>query len=198
MTDIVLEYGQTVLTLLDDLDRTSLADATRQLEEQAEAGLADGGFAPDAQLIERAAEMRYFGQEHSLEVSIDGVASIEEVRARFDEAHTRRYGHQMGDPVQLVNIRVRGIGREAKPELPEIAKRDGAGLVPTGTRQAYCFAQNGSAEFAVYDRNDLRGGDVVAGPAIVEEATTTIVFFSDQSASVDEFGQLVISRETSS
>ena len=195
MTDIVQEYGQTVLTLLDDLDMASLADATRQLEGQAQAGLADGGFAADAQLIERSAEMRYFGQEHSLEVSIDGVASLDDVRTRFDEAHTRRYGHQMDDPVQLVNIRVRGIGRESKPELPEIAKRNGAGLAPTGTRQAYCFAQNGGAEFAVYDRNDLRCGDVVAGPAVVEEATTTIVFFSDQTARVDEFGQLVISRE---
>ncbi len=198
MTDIVQEYGQTVLTLLDNLDMASLADATRQLESQAQGDLADGGFAPDVRLIERSAEMRYFGQEHSLEVSIDGVASLDELRARFNEAHSRRYGHQMDDPIQLVNLRVRGIGRESKPELPEVPARDGAGPVPTGTRLAYCFSQNGSVEFAVYDRNDLRNGDVVAGPAIVEEATTTIVFFSDQSASVDKFGQLVISRESSS
>jgi len=195
MTDIVQEYSQTILTLLDDLDMASLAGATRQLEQQAEAGLADGGFAPEARLIERSAEMRYFGQEHSLEVSIDGVASLADVRARFDEAHIRRYGHQMDDPVQLVNIRVRGIGREAKPELPEIAKRDGAGPVPTGTRQAYCFAVGGSAPFAVYSRDDLCAGDVLAGPAIVEEATTTIIFFSDQVATIDKFGQIVISRE---
>ncbi len=198
MTDIVEEYSQTILTLLDDLNMASLADATGQLESQAEGGLADGGFAPEARLIERSAEMRYFGQEHSLEVSIDGVASLDEVRARFDEAHTRRYGHQMGDPVQLVNIRVRGIGRETKPELPEIAQRDGVGPDPTGTRQAYCFAAGGSAPFAVYRRDDLRAGDVIAGPAIVEEATTTIIFFSDQSANVDKFGQLVISQEASS
>ncbi|MCZ6592488.1 MAG: hydantoinase/oxoprolinase family protein [Alphaproteobacteria bacterium] len=196
MTDIVQEYGQTVLTLLDDLDMAGLADATRQLESQAQAGLTDGGFAADRQLIERAAEMRYFGQEHSLEVSIDGVLSIEELRTRFDEAHRRRYGHAMEDPVQLVNLRVRGIGRESKPELPKVPARAGkAGPVPTGTRQAYCFARGGDAAFRVYDRNDLRHGDVVAGPAIVEEATTTIVFFSDQAARVDEFGQLVISRE---
>lgn len=198
MTDIVQEYGQTVLTLLDDLDMASLADATGQLESQAEDGLVDGGFAAEARLIERSAEMRYFGQEHSLEVSIDGVASLDDVRTRFDEAHTRRYGHQMDDPVQLVNIRVRGIGREAKPELPEIAKRDGAGPEPKGTRDAYCFAKGGSVPFAVYSRDDLCAGDVLAGPAIVEEATTTIIFFSDQAAAIDKFGQIVITREASS
>ena len=195
MTDIVQEYGQTVLTLLDDLDSTGLAAATAQLEEQAEAGLVEGGFAPEVRLIERSAEMRYFGQEHSLEVSIDGVASLEELRARFDDAHSRRYGHAMADPVQLVHLRVRGIGREAKPELPEIAERDGVGPEPKGARDAYCFAAGGSVPFTVYDRDDLCAGDVLAGPAIVEEATTTIIFFSDQTATIDKFGQIVIGLE---
>ena len=195
MTDIVQEYGQTVLTLLDDLDSTGLAAATAQLEEQAEAGLVEGGFAPEVRLIERSAEMRYFGQEHSLEVSIDGVASLEELRTRFDEAHRRRYGHAMADPVQLVHLRVRGIGRETKPELPEIAEREGVGPEPKGARDAYCFAAGGSVPFTVYDRDDLCAGDVLAGPAIVEEATTTIIFFSDQTATIDKFGQIVIGLE---
>ena len=195
MTDIVQEYSQTILTLLDDLDMESLADATRQLEDQAQTGLADGGFAADVRFIERSAEMRYFGQEHNLEVSIDGVASLDELRVRFDEAHSRRYGHQMGDPVQLVNIRVRGIGRETKPELPEIAKREGAGPTANSSRNAYCFATGGRTEFSVYRRDELCAGDVVAGPAVVEEATTTIIFFSDQSAVIDEFGQIVITQE---
>ncbi len=195
MTDIVQEYSQTILTLLEDLDMESLAGATSQLEDQAQTGLADGGFAPDVRFIERSAEMRYFGQEHNLEVSIDGVASLDELRVRFDEAHSRRYGHQMGDPVQLVNIRVRGIGRETKPELPEIATRDGAGPTAKGSRDAYCFATGGRAAFSVYRRDDLCAGDVVAGPAIVEEATTTIIFFSDQSAVIDKFGQIVITQE---
>ncbi|MDH3739894.1 MAG: hydantoinase/oxoprolinase family protein, partial [Alphaproteobacteria bacterium] len=198
MTDIVQEYSQTILTLLDDLDMESLADATRQLEDQAQAGLAEGGFAPDVRLIERSAEMRYFGQEHSLEVSIDGVASLDELRARFNDAHSRRYGHQMVDPVQLVNIRVRGIGREAKPELPEIAARGGVALEPKGTRDAYCFATGAPAQFSIYSRDDLCAGDVLAGPAIVEEATTTIIFFSDQTARIDAFGQIVITQEASS
>lgn len=198
MTDIVQEYSQTILTLLDDLDMASLADATRQLEDQAQQGLEDGGFESAVRVIERSAEMRYFGQEHSLEVSLDGVASLEELRTRFDEAHSRRYGHKMGDPAQLVNIRVRGIGRESKPELPEVPKRDSGNPIARANREAYCFATGGNETFGVYRRDDLCAGDVVAGPAIVEEATTTIIFFSDQTATVDSIGQIVITQEAQS
>ena len=90
---------------------------------------------------------------------------------------------------------MRGIGREAKPKLPEIAEREGVGPNPKGARDAYCFAAGGSVPFAVYNRDDLCAGDVLAGPAIVEEATTTIIFFSDQTATIDSFGQIVIARE---
>jgi N-methylhydantoinase A len=38
----------------------------------------------------------------------------------------------------------------------------------------------------------------VPGPAIVEEATTTLVFFSDQHASVDQFGHLLITSANQS
>ena len=171
MTDIVQEYAQTVLLLLDDIE---MADLTKA-----------------------AAELRYFGQEHSLEVSIDGADSLDEVRKRYDEAHLRRYGHAMEDAVQLVNLRVRGIGREPKPDLPRIDDRGAnAAPAPRATRTAYCFAKGDAAEFAIYDRDKLLAGDILPGPAVIEEATTTVVYFSDQTATIDPFGQIVITPET--
>ena len=196
MTDIVQEHGQTVLALLDDIDMAALDGAGATLAEQATEDLAAGGFAPADRAIERAAELRYFGQEHVLEVSLDGLADLVGLRQRFDDAHESRYGHRMADPVQLVNLRVRGIGRETRPQLPEIAARNGSGgPVPRATRRAWCFAVGDAVDFAVYDRAGLCAGDVLAGPAIVEEPTTTIIYYSDQSATVDRFGQLNIQRE---
>ena len=197
MTDIVQEYAQTVLLLLDDIEMADLTKAAGELADSARADLVDAGFPKAAQLVEQAAELRYFGQEHSLEVSIDGADSLDEIRARYDEAHLRRYGHAMEDPVQLVNLRVRGIGREPKPELPRIDER-GAGKAPAprAARTAYCFATGDTAAFAIYDRASLLAGDVLPGPAVIEEATTTVVYFSDQTATIDPFGQIVITPET--
>ena len=59
-------------------------------------------------------------------------------------------------------------------------------------RKAFCFAIRATVDFAVYDREDLRDGDIVQGPAIIEENTTTLVFFSDQRVSVDKYGHLFI------
>ena len=142
------------------------------------------------------AELRYFGQEHSLEVSIDGVSSLEEIKTRFNEAHSRRYGHSMSDPVQLVNIRVRGIGQESKPTLNEIVNRASGESIPQlDNRLAYCFATGELVEFSVYDRGVLMSGDKLPGPAIIEETTTTTVFYSDQKAEIDKYGQIIITQE---
>ncbi|MCX8230760.1 MAG: hydantoinase/oxoprolinase family protein [Alphaproteobacteria bacterium] len=197
MTDIVQEYAQTVLLLLDDIEMSDLMSAAAKLSDKARADLASGGFAESTQFVEHAAELRYFGQEHSLEVSIDGAASLDEIRERYDDSHRRRYGHAMEDAVQLVNLRVRGIGREPKPDLPRIAERP-AGATPKSytTRRAYCFAVGGPAEFAIYDRTTLLAGDTLPGPAVIEEPTTTVVYFSDQTATIDQFGQIVITPET--
>ena len=38
-------------------------------------------------------------------------------------------------------------------------------------------------------------GDNLPGPAILEETTATTVFYSDQKAEVDKYGQIIITRE---
>ena len=67
---------------------------------------------------------------------------------------------------------------------------------PRATRSAYCFAAGGPADFAIYDRTTLMAGDSLPGPAVIEEATTTVVYFSDQTAAIDVFGQIVITPQT--
>ena len=196
MTDIVQEYAQTVLLLLDDIEMIDLTSAISELAISAKSDLSKGGFSENFQFIERFAELRYFGQEHTLEVSIDGISSLDEIRKRFNEDHFHRYGHSMNDPVQLVNIRVRGTGQESKPNLNEISIRPFVKPIPQlGTRTAYCFASGRLVEFAVYDREALMAGDNLPGPAILEETTATTVFYSDQKAEVDKDGQIIITRE---
>ncbi|MDR9432217.1 MAG: hydantoinase/oxoprolinase family protein, partial [Natronomonas sp.] len=94
-------------------------------------------------------------------------------------------------PVEAVHLRVRGIGTTEKPELAAVDV-SGAADPHLGSREAYCFAERETVEFGEYDRDGLAPGTTVAGPAIVREPTTSIVFHSDQRATVDEYGHLVI------
>lgn len=197
MTDLMQEYSETAVGLLSHVGMNNVRGVAQRLSRQADEALARGGFAVADRSIEWAASLRYFGQEHTLDTPLEEADDIELLCRRFDALHKQRYGHTMTDPVQLVHVRVRGIGKTPRPQLRTIPRRTGAGPVARASRKAFCFAQRSLVEFAVYDREALCDGDGVQGPAIVEEDTTTLVFFSDQSASVDKYGHLFITRTNS-
>jgi N-methylhydantoinase A len=192
MADVVYDYSQTHIEVLDEVSfEDDLEAEFEALEAEGRETLDEEGFTSERQSFERSVEMRYFGQEHTVEVPADGLDSIEELSECFDEVHQSRYGHTMDDPPQVVHLRVRAVGENDKPELARQGEsQDGDPHI--GTRDAYCFATDRETEFDVYQRAGLSEGDVFEGPCIVEEPTTTITMQSDQTATVDEFGHLVI------
>ena len=194
MTDLVQEYSETCVGLLEHVGLDNLRGITQRLTRQANEDLERGGFAPADQTIEYAAALRYFGQEHTLDTPLEEGDDLTRLCRRFDTVHKLRYGHTMTDPVQIVHVRVRGIGRTPRPELRTIPPRVTGAPAPRANRKAFCFAHRAIVDFAVYDRDELGEGDVVPGPAIVEEATTTLAFFSDQRATVDKYGHLFIMK----
>jgi N-methylhydantoinase A len=196
MTDLVQEYAQTLVGLLEDIGIAALRAGADTLVATATDDLVRGGFAEPDRAVECAVALRYFGQEYALEIPLGDGDDVAALRRRFDEHYERRYGHAMSDPLQVVHLRVRGIGRTPRPRLRTVPARDHGRVEPCGIRRAFCFARRGLTDFGVHLRDDLRDGDVVAGPAIVEEATTTIVLHSDQAARVDGYGHLVIGRAT--
>jgi N-methylhydantoinase A len=194
MTDLVQEYSETCVGLLEHVGLGRLRGITQRLATQARDDLARGGFAAADWTIEYAVALRYFGQEHTLDTVLEEGDDLASLCRRFDAVHKQRYGHTMTDPVQIVHVRVRGIGRTPRPEIRTIPSRATGAPTPRTSRKAFCFADRAMVNFAVYDRDELLDGDVLFGPAIVEEATTTLAFFSDQRASVDKFGHLFITR----
>lgn len=194
MTDLVQEYSETCVGLLEHVGLDRLRGIARRLADQARDDLERGSFAPADRTIECAAALRYFGQEHTLDTFLEDGDDLASLCRRFDAVHNQRYGHTMTDPVQLVHVRVRGIGHTPRPQLRTTPRREAGAPTPRLSRKAFCFARRAMVDFAVYDRDGLRDGDIVNGPAIVEEATTTLVFYSDQQASVDRFGHLFINR----
>jgi N-methylhydantoinase A len=193
MTDVVYDFSRTELVPLGDVTLTELEDWFRALEAEADDTLAEEGFdAPDRH-TERSVEMRYLGQEHTVEVSASELSTIDELADRFANQHHRRYGHTMDDPVEAVHLRVRGVGETEKPEINHMDHENSADPY-IDSQEAYCFATEEMTDFAVYRRSGLDQGRTIDGPAIVREPTTTVVFHSDQRATVDEYGNLVIAE----
>ncbi|MEJ7629240.1 MAG: hydantoinase/oxoprolinase family protein, partial [Nocardioidaceae bacterium] len=142
------------------------------------------------------------GQAYEVRVPVPDGALTEqatnEVAAAFHDEHSRLYGYDFRDDdrqeVEWVNLRVTGIGPIRKPELREVSAGVGADAAATGIRQVYF---DGWVETTIYDRVALGSRDVVAGPAIVEEFSSTVPVHPGFSAQVDRFGNLVMSRTPS-
>ena len=194
MTDVVYDFSQTELVPISEISITDLDASFESLETDAHETLADEGFDETNRHTERSVEMRHIGQEHTVAVPADGLDSIEELAERFANQHERRYGHTMDNSVEAVHLRVRGVGETRKPELTRADEDPTAGDTRVGSREAYCFAVDAMVEFDVYDRTKIAAGETIAGPAIVREPTSTVVFHSDQEAVVDPYGHLIISE----
>lgn len=193
MTDVVYNFSQTYMSALADASVEDVDQEFEALEESGAARLQSEGFDDAQSTFERTAEMRYLGQEHSVEVDANGLADLDELGDRFQAEHESRYGHRMEDPPELVHLRVRAAGETDKPTIG--GQRESDESAHAGTQEAYCFAREERCEFDMYDRHALSTGDTVRGPAIIKEPTSTVVFHSDQEAEIDAFGQIIITQE---
>ncbi|MEU0156470.1 hydantoinase/oxoprolinase family protein [Micromonospora fulviviridis] len=191
--DIVNDFSRTVLANLDDIDLDDLAGRFAEAEQEAVASLGNQGVPAEEAILERQLELRYLGQEHSMIVSVGRVLDPAAIRASFEELHRARYGHAMENQLQILNLRVRGIGRTTRPELASLPAGDGdPKRALLAHRDAYDFGTREVVPFAVYDRATLAPGDTFTGPALIDEGTSTTVVPSGQRVEVDQHGYLLV------
>ncbi|WLA46194.1 hypothetical protein QIH80_30910 [Bradyrhizobium elkanii] len=163
------------------------------LDEQAAGRLRDW-FKGDI-AIERSAEMRYGEQVFEIDVPLgeldlgaaDLVAQIEE---RFHRRHEELYTYaSRGQEVVFVNARVAAVGKVARGGSDAGKASSAAPCAPRGKRQAWFGAWR---EVPVYALDDLRPGQALAGPAIIEAETTTVLVDSGDRVAVNPLGWLDI------
>jgi N-methylhydantoinase A len=197
LADLRRDYVQTLFAKLEDLDMAELEQAFRVLEAEGRTAFERSGVPTDRVVFERAADMRYVGQEHSVAVNMPGHLGDESDRASikrlFDLAHQHRYSHSApSESADVVSLRVTAIGQLGKPALPEIPGDDGSGtLAPSGHRPVV-FDGYGTLSTAIYAREQLRWGSTIEGPAVIEEAASTTVVEPGDTLSVNRFGHLVM------
>jgi len=198
MADVVHDIARTRIVDLASADPAALESTYRELEALVEAALAADGFEPGRRSLSRSADMRYQGQEHSVDIAIPGrvidAAVMERTRETFDDSHQSRYGHRTEDPVEIVTVRVRGTGEVPRPRLPKLeqATAEVTGPAPRASRDVWRGGGTGSVAYRVYQREPLRPGHRIDGPAVIEERTGTTVIHEGDGLSVGAHGELDI------
>jgi N-methylhydantoinase A len=199
--DVRNDYVRTTVARQSRLDHRRLGDVLDDLQAEADAALAREGFAAADRRFERTADLRYYGQAFEVRVPVPDGAVDEQltsaVAQAFHDEHRALYGYDLRDDerqeVEWVNLRVTGIGPIRTPELRPGAAGAGAGSARTGRRHAH-FGE-GWCEAGLYDRAGLGVGDVVTGPAVIEEFGSTVPVHPGFRAEVDRFSNLRITRE---
>ena len=193
-TDLRFEASRSHIGDAGALDAAGLKALFAQLEAEARERLATAGFDGEVE-VRPSADMRYGEQIFEIDVNLDGVdfdspGLMDEVARRFHARHEELFTYSLPDqePV-LVNARAAAIG--VLPELPQEPAADaGAPAAPRSVRQVFMGGE--TVDAAVYDFDALAPGQEIAGPAIVESETTTVVLRPNDRATTTPFRWLDI------
>ncbi|RTL63303.1 MAG: hydantoinase/oxoprolinase family protein [Hyphomicrobiales bacterium] len=204
-------FGILHSNLTHDLVRSQLLQATSadlpQLAEMAKSLLAEGkarldtdAVRPEDQVIELAADMRYKGQAFELTVTAPPPAkgkppfdqtTLDALIEGFHALHEQRFSYaNRGSPVEIVTLRASAIGKLAQPE-PKTLQRFTQAPQPKTSRKI--FLAGAWTDVPVWNRDDL-GATPIIGPAVVEEAYTTVLLEAGWTCHRLATGHLIAER----
>ena len=163
------------------------------LEREALAEAREEGFAPEAAKLTRLLDLRYPHQGYTLAVEVTG-EDKDAIKRDFDELHRQVYGQSAPrEDAEIVTFRLQAEIAVPKLELaPLAAGESGSVRARKGERPLYDLDADRFVAAGIYDRAQLKAGDRVAGPAVIEQFDATTLVLAGQAATVDPYGTLVI------
>jgi N-methylhydantoinase A len=140
-------------------------------------------------------EARYRGQTHTVRNSYQRGCSTEQFLESFEKTYLRRFGHNNPDcEVEVLGLR---LGAEASVPRPDIARLGASTAAlstprPSGNRPVWFPEPIGRVETPQWQRQELPEGFELAGPAVIEEFSSTTILLPGDRAQVGPLGEIVI------
>jgi N-methylhydantoinase A len=196
LADVVKDYSLTVMLPAANVNAPAMERYFAPLYEHARADLAAEGFTTDAISLLPALDMRYAGQSFELTIPLANDAS--RIASDFHTAHRQRFTYaNESEPVEIVNLRLKAVGRTAKPHFSRRPlgrvdpKAAHIGYKPVYFTDTDSFAAR-PFPTALYLRERLTPGNIIVGPAVILQLDATTVIPPGWAAAVDGWGNLVV------
>lgn len=200
-TDVKHFYLRSHPVALDAASAETINRLFGELRERALEEAHSEGFEPDETELLYQIDMRYPYQGYELTIPCKATAFEEAdkaaLRRAFDDAHLRVYAISAPEETpELVNLRIVSVSKVPHLELPDLeAGPASPEAARAGSRRARFTEFDDYIDTPVYRRERLRKGNVIEGPAIVEQLDSTTVLLPRQRAEVVRFGTLIITVE---
>ncbi len=185
-SDIIRDYVKTIM-LPGTTEKELFNDLFSPMVKMSLSDLISEGISSDRIEIHPSLDLRYAGQSYELNIPYSDNFITE-----FHSAHHTAYGYSYADrSIEIVNLRVRAIGKVTPIRLPQFSKdsiKDTPALI--GRRQVYL--SDTASSLPVYDYDALLPGMNLTGPALIVSSDTTIIINARDALNVDNYLNLLI------
>jgi len=184
------QLSKTINQDSSQFDLAQINTIVDELTEQGQSQLLSEGVKQSQIETQISADLRYQGQSFTINLSLDPKDETLQQRLieRFHQAHKSRFGHDMALNVELVTVRVRVFAFTHNIEMPEIESASGQATQPEGQVSLYQISEH----VPRYQREELKAGEEITGPALISEQVSTTLIKSGWKACVSTHGHLLL------
>lgn len=201
--DLRADFSGTVRKNLNTDNAANVQSMLDRLDKEAADWLASEKVPVGRRFLLRSADMRYPRQNYEINVALPAgpvtASWLKRASEAFHAAHERLYSYcDREEQVQLVNLRVAAIGRTERVKPRLIARGGASPKAAQKSERQVRFQDSAIVQMCpIYERDKLLARNLVSGPAVIEQADSTILVPPSFNALVDPHGRLVMTRGSS-
>ena len=197
VADFKNDYARTSIQKPPNYDSGAMEAVYADLEGEATQWLDAESVPGDRRQLARSADLRYAHQGFEVTVDLAGKASdaanLDAMFQQFHREHDRLFGFSLDQPVEIVTLRVTALGHLEQAKVAPLARESNTPAEALlGQRQVYFDDAAGFVPCSIYHRAKLPPGSITYGPAILENADSTVVIDPGWEGRIDDYGNCIM------
>jgi N-methylhydantoinase A len=190
---VKVDMVRTRYSSLSSVDWDEIEALYAEMEQALNRDLEAAGVSHDRIKYRRRADMRYVGQGFEVSTEIPARLSLgctADIVEHFQSAYHQQFGHRRDDqPIEVLNWRLEGFARVLLPGQVSAPSKV-MSQKPSRRRQVFFPEINGFVDTPIFDLAQINSGVMRDGPALVEQAGSTIVIGPTDKFSMDQLGSI--------
>jgi N-methylhydantoinase A len=207
---VLCAYGDATTRVRDEASRTFIkrfSDTSKQevgrifskLADQAAKTLDAEGVPRKDQSTTFQVDIRYQGQGLLLTIDFDlkelNRKGLDVIGERFDEMHRQLFTFALPADKEIVNLRAVAQGKPTNIKAQRVGKGRSTPSKKSLMTTLKIYVEGKNRQANLYDRAELRAGNVIKGPAIVLEMDSTTLILPNHVGKVDSLGNILITPD---
>ncbi len=200
ISDLKHDLVRSIITRVSSIDLDLINTTFKELKEIGDSYLDREGIPQEDRYYIKSMDMRYKGQYHELEIKLPDVDEvtddvIKQVVEDFHKKHEQLYSYRDTTDIEIINLRLSACGKVVTPsQKPMPSGSSDVSRHKKAEREVF-FEVDGELKglnTPIYDGDSMEVGNVVEGPAIIEQKVTTIVVPPGAKIEVTPYGHFLM------